>query len=113
MPVIRLANEQEISFDPEAISIISAAFEKACDALGLSNRRDALTELLAKKVIEAAQSGERDPLRIYQVAMDSLSETALGYPGWLVGSRKSAELTHELCGARRSSSAECLVRNWR
>jgi hypothetical protein len=81
MPVIRLANEQQISFNPEAISIISAAFEKACDALGLSNRRDALTELLAKKVIEAAQAGERDPLRIYQMAMDSCVRQFRAIPG--------------------------------
>jgi hypothetical protein len=85
MPVIRLANEQQISFDPEAISIISAVFEKACDALGLSNRRDALTELLAKKVIEAAQAGDRDPLRIYQMVMDSCVRQLRAIPGgWSV-----------------------------
>ena len=111
MPVIRFANKQQISFDPEAINIISAVFEKACDALGLSDRRDALTELLAKKVIEAAQSGESDPLRIYQMAMDSLSETAPGYPGWSVGSRNSAKSTHERCGTRVSSSAGYLEGN--
>lgn len=97
MPVIRFANKQQISFDPEAINIIAAVFEKACDALGLSDRRDALTELLAKKVIEAAQSGESDPLCLYQMVMDSLSETATGYPGWSVGSRNSAKSAHELC----------------
>lgn len=111
MPVIRFGNKQQISFDPEAINIISAVFEKACDALGLSDRRDALTELLAKKVIEAAQSGESDPLRIYQMAMDSLSETTPGYPGWSVGSRNSAKSTHERCGTRVSSSAGYLEGN--
>jgi hypothetical protein len=80
MPVTRLL--QNTAFDPETIRVISDVFEKALIDLGLTDRTDPLAELLAKKIIEAAQTGERDPLRIYQRAIDSLSATTPGYPGW-------------------------------
>ena len=74
MPAVRWI--QEISFDPEAIKVISAAFDKACSELGLIDRRDPLAELLARKIIEAAQGGERDPQRIQQHAMDEMGAAA-------------------------------------
>jgi hypothetical protein len=45
------------AFDPEAIEIMSAAFSKLCAELGLSERGDRLTEVVARHVIEAAKSG--------------------------------------------------------
>jgi hypothetical protein len=112
MSVIRFSNKQEISFDPETISIIAAAFEKACDALGLSDRRDALTELLARKVIEAAQAGERDPLRIYQMAMDKSVFGAI--PGVWSEAETMPSRAMALCGISRvSDSAGYLERSFR
>jgi hypothetical protein len=70
MPLIRLIERG--SFDPETIKVMSSAFDKACLELGLVDRTDPLTELLARKIIEAAQTGERDPHRIQQRAMDNL-----------------------------------------
>ncbi|HET7681078.1 MAG TPA: hypothetical protein VFK79_13220 [Xanthobacteraceae bacterium] len=61
------------SFDTETIVVITEAFETACRDLGLIDRRDPITETLALKIIEAAQSGERDPDIIRQQAMDSLA----------------------------------------
>ena len=44
-------------FDPELVEAMSAAFESTCDALGLTERTDPITTLVAEKIIEAAQRG--------------------------------------------------------
>ena len=55
---------QRDAFDPDTIEIMSAAYEGACKALGLADRSDPLTQLVAKKIIGLATRGERDPERI-------------------------------------------------
>ena len=40
------------------------AYERALKELKLTNRLDPLTEIIAQRVIEIAQSGEKDPARI-------------------------------------------------
>ena len=57
------------AFDPEEITCMTAAYEDALRVLQLANRQDPITELVAKKIIEVAQAGERNP--------DSLREKAL------------------------------------
>jgi hypothetical protein len=94
MPVIKLINEHQSSFDPEAIKIIVSVYDKACTALGLVGRTDPMAELLAKKVIEAAQTGERDPLRIFQMAIDSLGAAMPHYPGWPADSDEDSKSSH-------------------
>jgi hypothetical protein len=61
------------SFDAETIVVITEAFEQACRDLRLTDRRDPITETLARKIIEAAQTGERDPNVIRQQAIDRLA----------------------------------------
>jgi hypothetical protein len=75
MPIDQLL--EGCSFDSETIIVITEAFETACRDLRLIDRRDPLTEVLALKIIEAAQTGERDPNRIRQQAMDSLAAKPL------------------------------------
>ena len=70
MPIQRLL--QNRVYDPAAVRMLTTAFENACKTLGLRDRTDPLTELLAKKIIEAAQTGERDPARVEQLALDAL-----------------------------------------
>jgi hypothetical protein len=41
--------------------------------LRLVNRDDPATEIVAKKIIELAQRGERDPVRLRQAAVQSIS----------------------------------------
>jgi hypothetical protein len=52
------------AFGPEDIEIITAAFEDALRELNLVDRSDPLTEIVAKKMIEIAEQGERDPIRL-------------------------------------------------
>jgi hypothetical protein len=51
----------DAAFTPEDVQILAAAFEEAFKALGLVDREDAVTKLVAEKIITAAKRGERDP----------------------------------------------------
>jgi hypothetical protein len=94
MPVIRLLEEVPTVFDPEALKTIVEVYEKARTALGLVDRNDPITEMLAKKIIEAAQTGERDPLRIFQMAIDALGAAMPQYPGWPPASEEDSASSH-------------------
>ena len=48
------------SFQPETLRNMSAAFETVCERLGLAIRHDPATELIAKFVVELAQTGVHD-----------------------------------------------------
>ena len=69
MPV--QAVEQQ-SFGPEDIEILSNAFEEAVRELRLVDRTDPATQLLAKRIIELAQQGERDPIRLREGAVKGI-----------------------------------------
>jgi len=60
------------SFDPEAVRAMTAAFDKACEALGLAKTHDAVTENLAKMIVERARTGERDPDRLCALILQAL-----------------------------------------
>jgi hypothetical protein len=66
---------KEATFDPMAIEAMSAAFEAVCVSLQLVNRSDAITEIVARKVIEVAGTGERDPERIRDLVLLALKES--------------------------------------
>ena len=54
---------------PEDIVDLVAAYEQVLLALGISDRDDPMTELVAKKVFELGQMGVRDPTKICSVAV--------------------------------------------
>lgn len=58
MAIYRLL--QNSAFQPEDIRRMTAAYEKALVLLGLKDRNDPVTELVAEHIIEIAQTGERD-----------------------------------------------------
>lgn len=63
---------QNSAFGPEEINFMTTAYEDALRVLGLTDRADPLTEILAKKIIEIAQTGERDPARIRAQAVAAI-----------------------------------------
>jgi hypothetical protein len=65
----------EAVFDPKAIEAMTAAFEAVCDSLKLLDRDDPITEIVARKVIEVAGTGERDPERIRELVLLALNES--------------------------------------
>jgi hypothetical protein len=62
------------AFGPDEIKVLTTAYEEALRALGLNHRADPATEMVARKIIELAQCGERDPVRLREHAIRSLSE---------------------------------------
>jgi hypothetical protein len=101
VPVVRLLNGLQNSFDPEVLDLIVAVYDKARAALGLVDRNDPLTELLAKKIIEVAQAGERDRLRLYEIAMEGRS-VAMPAAGWPSANEENSRSSK---GAARSPLA--------
>ncbi len=69
MPVHAHAQLRQ-AFDPDAVSVISAAFEETLSALG-ADRGDAMAELVAKRIVDLAQDGETEPARLRDLALRS------------------------------------------
>ena len=67
MPITPFLRNQ--AFDPEAIQVMSSAFTKACATLGLADRSDPITALLALHIIKAAQRGIKTDAALYSSAM--------------------------------------------
>jgi hypothetical protein len=69
------------AFEPEAIAIMTRAYAEVCRTLGLGDRdRDRAQadmidkNLIAKKVIEYAQRGARDPVRLRDCVLQALRD---------------------------------------
>lgn len=72
MPIVPLLQNE--AFGPEDITVITAAFEDALKSLGLVDRTDPLTNLVAKAIIVCAQTGERNHIRLRDCALKSLRD---------------------------------------
>jgi hypothetical protein len=57
------------AFDPETVEVMGKALVTTCEALGLSDRDDAMTRLVAEKIIELAQRGINKPTALHFAAM--------------------------------------------
>lgn len=66
---------QRSAFGQEDIDRMAEAYEDALSALRVDNRSDPLAEKIARKIIEVAQTGERDPLQIRKRALKDLDLT--------------------------------------
>jgi hypothetical protein len=71
MPVAPIFKNEAL--DQPAIAAVAAAFTIACDDLHLSLYPHPITENLAKQIISAAQTGERDPGRLAEMGIDALA----------------------------------------
>jgi hypothetical protein len=60
------------SFGPDEIEAMTAAYEGALIDLGTINRDDPITELIAKSIVNVTATGERDPVRIKERAINAL-----------------------------------------
>ena len=63
-----LRDEIEISeggsFTPEEVAVLGTVYEAILVTLMLDDRSDPVTELVARKVMDLYQSGERDPVQL-------------------------------------------------
>jgi hypothetical protein len=74
MPIYRLL--QNSAFAPEDITPLVTAYEHCLRSLKLSDRSDPITEIVAKKIIELAQTGIRDAAQLGRLALREI-----GAPG--------------------------------
>jgi hypothetical protein len=63
MPLRQFIGDNAV-FHPHELAAMTAAFEQALGKLGLSDRKDGMTELVARKTIELAKQGERDAAKL-------------------------------------------------
>jgi hypothetical protein len=57
------------AFGPDEIACMVTAYEDALRELNLTSRNDPMTKIIAKKIIELAQNGKRDPVEIRRLAL--------------------------------------------
>ncbi len=62
MPLCAFVHEAE--FEPELLASMGVAFAAACEALGLADKTDKVTELVASRIIALARCGEHDAERL-------------------------------------------------
>jgi hypothetical protein len=63
---------EDNAFDPQTTSAMGQAFELACQSLRIGGQPEIVKEVMAKRIIQAAQNGERDPHRLAVKAMDAV-----------------------------------------
>ena len=72
----------ESAFDPEVIAVLAAAFEdawasieKSGSSLASPRYKRVAQEIMAKRIIETAQRGERDRQRLFEHAVTYLTQS--------------------------------------
>jgi len=63
---------QNSPLGPDEIERLVTAYHETLRALGLKDRDDPITRIVAKKVFEIAQTGMEDPAEISRVAIKQL-----------------------------------------
>jgi hypothetical protein len=69
MPIYRLLERE--TFRAETTAMLGHVFEDVLKELRLVSRQDPVTELIAEELIELANTGERDPVRLKQQTPDA------------------------------------------
>jgi hypothetical protein len=58
--------------EPELIRSLEAAHEKTLRKIGLVDRDDPITEMIARKIVEIAQTGVQDPAQLSAMAIKEI-----------------------------------------
>ena len=73
MPIYELLRRQG-SFEPEEVTMLGNVFDDVLQTLGLVDRKDLVTEMVAKKLVELATSGMRDPVRLKALTIQAFTQ---------------------------------------
>jgi hypothetical protein len=63
-------------YEPETIAIMKLAFDEACAALPPKRATQGARALVAECILEAAATGERDPVHLCAYALRSIDKAA-------------------------------------
>jgi hypothetical protein len=66
--------ERQGVFTPEEVALLSEVFEDVLRTLGLVDRKDPIIEMVAKKVIELATAGIREPDRLKVLTIQAFTQ---------------------------------------
>jgi hypothetical protein len=73
VPIYELLRRQG-SFEPEEVAMLGKVFDDVLQTLGLVDRKDPVTEMVAKKLVELAKTGVRDPLRLKALTVQAFTQ---------------------------------------
>jgi hypothetical protein len=62
-------------FEPDDVRLLATVYEKVLGTVGVVDRKDPRAELIAKKVVQLAQAGERDPECLKDLAIEELQQS--------------------------------------
>ena len=62
----------ESGLEADAVSAVVMALERTLGSLGLTDRTDPVTKIVALKLIEFARQGERDPQRLCDLTLQAI-----------------------------------------
>jgi hypothetical protein len=69
MPIRQLLG-RDASFGPDDLKAMGEAFEAARTKLGLLDLKDPLTDIVARRIVQAALRGERDAIKLCEIGVD-------------------------------------------
>jgi hypothetical protein len=75
MPIPPPPKSEQETFRPDTIAVLTIAFEDALRQLRLVNSNDPAVTMVAKRIIELARRGERDPIRLRDQAIQSFRQS--------------------------------------
>jgi hypothetical protein len=78
--IARKSGVEGRAFDPEVVAILGSAFSAVFADLGLSDRDDEVALRAARRIIELAAAGERDPERLRVATIRWVTESAKEKP---------------------------------
>jgi hypothetical protein len=70
----RMLREHGGVFQPDDITRLMVAYGAVLHQLGLADREDGATLMVAKRIIDLATQGERDPERLMAAAVEALAK---------------------------------------
>jgi hypothetical protein len=59
-------------FEPEDLRLLAIVYEDIVKELGVTDRKAPIGELLARKLIELAKAGERDPESLKELTVEAV-----------------------------------------
>jgi hypothetical protein len=73
VPIYELLKGQG-AFAPEELAVLGRVFEDVLQTLGLVDRQDPMTEMVAKKLVELGKAGVRDPDRLKALTLQAFTQ---------------------------------------
>jgi hypothetical protein len=68
------------SFGPDEIEVMKLAYEAAVIEVGVTDRDDPITGLIAKSIVIVTATGEGDPHQVMERALNDLGVRRIGAP---------------------------------